>query len=84
MSDKPGFQAQHFSLNNPRGDGQGDVPNLLRRLAAALEEMGDVEIRDLVLHNDMDEDGDSWPYVTVYFDVVKDEEQPPDPYGLRT
>lgn len=82
MPDQPGFQTQHFSLNNPQGEDQGDVPTLLRRLAATLEGMGKIEIRDLVLHNDLDDDGDSWPYVTVYYDEVKDEELPPDPYRL--
>ncbi|NUR85158.1 MAG: hypothetical protein HOY71_13825 [Nonomuraea sp.] len=68
MAEPGGFQTQHFSLNNPQGDGQDDVPTLLHRLAATLEEMGDIEIRDLVFHQDTDEEGDPWPFVTVYYD----------------
>ncbi|MGP3958224.1 hypothetical protein ACTWPT_19630 [Nonomuraea sp. 3N208] len=81
MADQLGFQARHFSLNNPRGEGQDDVPNLLRRLASTLEEMGRIEIRDLVLHNDTDDDGDPWPFVTVYFDYVQEEEPNGNGYG---
>jgi hypothetical protein len=73
MTDRLGFQARHFSLNNPRGEGQEDVPKLLRRLASTLEEMGRIEIRDLILHNDTDDDGDPWPFVTIYFDYVEEE-----------
>ncbi|MEV0227894.1 hypothetical protein [Nonomuraea sp. NPDC050786] len=82
MSDQLGFQTRHFSLNNPQGEGQDDVPNLLRRLASTLEEMGRIEIRDLVLHDDTDDEGNPWPYVTVYYDYVQDEEPPqPTAYG---
>ncbi|MEU4579391.1 hypothetical protein ACBI99_13770 [Nonomuraea sp. ATR24] len=62
------LQTRHFSLNNPAGEEQGDVPMLLRRLAGTLEEMGPIDIRDVVFHNDMDDDGASWPFVTVYYD----------------
>lgn len=62
------LSTRHFSLNNPQGEDQGDVPTLLRRLAATLEEMGRIEIRDVVFHNDLDDDGDPWPFVTVYYD----------------
>ena len=65
--DKPAtWTAEHFSLANPLGDGQGDVPLLLRRVADALEERGAVTILDLVLHNEVNEFGD-WPSITVYF-----------------
>jgi hypothetical protein len=65
--DKPAtWTAEHFSLANPRGDGQGDVPLLLRRVADVLEERGAVEIQDLVLHNEVNESG-GWPSITVYF-----------------
>jgi hypothetical protein len=68
MADRVGYQTQHFSLNNPKGEGQEDVPTLLRRLAATLEQMGSIEVRDLVFHADTDDEGDSWPFMTVYFD----------------
>lgn len=76
MADRIGYQTQQFSLNNPKGEGQEDVPTLLRRLAATLEEMGDIEIRDLVFHPDTDDEGDSWPFMTVYFTY-----EPEDPAG---
>ncbi|MEO3874414.1 hypothetical protein ABGB18_36950 [Nonomuraea sp. B12E4] len=74
MADQLGFQARHFSLNNPRGEEQDNVPNLLRRLASTIEGMGKIEIRDLVFHNDTDDDGDPWPFVTIYFDYVQEDE----------
>jgi len=77
MTDRAGFESQHFSLNNPQGEEQGDIPMLLRRLASTLEEMGRIDIRDLILHNDLDEDGDPWPYITVYFSPLPDEEEEP-------
>jgi hypothetical protein len=76
MADRLEFKTQHFSLNNPQGEDQGDVPMLLRRLANTLEELGRIEIRDLVLHNDTDDDGDPWPFVTVYYDQIQQEEPP--------
>jgi len=60
------WTAEHFSLANPLGETQGNVPLLLRSLAAALDEFGAVEIQDLVLHREINEFGD-WPSITVYF-----------------
>jgi hypothetical protein len=62
----PAWSAEHFSLANPRGPGQGDVPLLLRRVADAIGEYSPVEIQDLILHAEVNEYG-SWPSVTVYF-----------------
>ena len=65
--DKPtAWTARHFSLANPLGDGQGDVPLLLRRVADELEERGAIVIQDLVLHIEVNEFG-NWPSITVYF-----------------
>jgi hypothetical protein len=47
------------------GLGQADVPALLRRVAETIEGWGEVEILDLVLHNDITAAGD-WPSITVY------------------
>ena len=67
MTNKPErWTASHFSMGNPAGPGQDDVPRLLRRVADALEGYGKVEVHDLVLHNEVTADGD-WPSVTVYF-----------------
>lgn len=62
------YRTNHFSLSLPVGPGQGDVPALLRHLAATLENHGQVEVRDIVYHNEADKDGEDWPSVTVYFD----------------
>ena len=61
-----GWTIEHFSLANPKGQGQGNVPLLLRRAADAVEEFGTAEIQDLVLHTAVNEFGD-WPSITVYF-----------------
>jgi hypothetical protein len=60
------WTAEHFSLANPSGQGQGDVPLLLRRAAQAIEALGAAEVQDLVLHAEVNEFG-NWPSVTVYF-----------------
>jgi hypothetical protein len=57
---------EHFSLANPKGHGQGDVPLLLRRVADLIAGFGTAEVQDLVLHTDVNEFGD-WPSITVYF-----------------
>ncbi|WP_211264239.1 hypothetical protein [Streptosporangium amethystogenes] len=61
----------HFSQSNPKGPGQRDVPALLRRVADTIEGLGNVEIYDLIMHNETTEDGD-WPGLTVYFNYVTD------------
>jgi hypothetical protein len=55
-----------FTQNNPEGEGQGNVPALLRRIADTLEELGPVEVMDVVYHPHITGDGD-WPNMTVYF-----------------
>lgn len=52
--------------HNPMGQGQGNVPLLLRRAADAIEEFDTAEIQVLVLHTEVNEFGD-WPSITVYF-----------------
>ena len=66
MGEPRSWTAEHFSLANPLGQGQGDVPLLLRRVAEAIEALGEVEIQDLLLHTEVNEFG-NWPSVTVYF-----------------
>jgi hypothetical protein len=57
---------EHFSLANPKGRGQGNVPLLLRRVADVIEGFGTAEVQDLLLHAEVNEFGD-WPSITVYF-----------------
>jgi hypothetical protein len=61
------YSIHHFSQSNPGGPGQEDVPALLRRVAATIEELGPVKVYDLVMHNEITDDGDNWPSITVYF-----------------
>lgn len=51
------WTVQHFSQGNPVGPGQDDVAALLRRVANTLEEIGPVEVHDLVLHTDLNDHG---------------------------
>ena len=60
------WSIETFSQANPRGPGQDDVPALLRRVADSLEELGPIEVMDLVLHNEVTEDGD-WYDLAIYF-----------------
>jgi len=65
------WTASHFSQANPSGPGQDDVPALLRRVAVTIEALGDVEVTDLIMHNEITAEGD-WPSLTVYFHRAED------------
>jgi hypothetical protein len=56
----------HFSQSNPTGDGQGDVPTLLRRVADTIEQLGDVDVQDVVFSSDVTSGEDDLT-VTVYY-----------------
>jgi hypothetical protein len=56
----------HFSQSNPAGDGQGDVPALLRRVADTFESLGDVNVQDLVFKSEPTRGEDSLQ-ITVYY-----------------
>ncbi|MER6952205.1 hypothetical protein ABT294_50175 [Nonomuraea sp. NPDC000554] len=71
MSERITYTMHHFSQSNPKGPGQGEVPALLRRVADSIEELGNVEVHHMIMHNETTEDGD-WPSLTVYFDYVTD------------
>ena len=60
------WTVNHFSQANFKGPGQADVATLLRRVAATIDELGEVEVMDLMLHNEITPEGE-WPSVTVYF-----------------
>jgi hypothetical protein len=60
------WTVEHFSLANPKGLGQDDVPALLRRVANSLEDRGPVEVQDLVFHTEITDEG-AWHEMTVYF-----------------
>ncbi|GIH93777.1 hypothetical protein ACFFMN_16505 [Planobispora siamensis] len=67
VSEQNTWTMRHFSRANPKGPEQGDVPALLRSVVDSIEELGNVEIYDLIMHNEITEDG-HWPSITVYFD----------------
>jgi hypothetical protein len=60
------WTCRHFSLANPTGPGQDDVPKLLRRVAEVLEELDPERVLDVVFHKELTDDGWS-PSFTVYF-----------------
>jgi len=60
-----------FTLANPRDGRIGDLPLLLRRLAAHLEERNVAQVADIVLGEEMTNDG-VWYSVTTYYLVEKD------------
>ncbi|WP_218158839.1 hypothetical protein [Streptosporangium canum] len=43
------------------------MPALLRRVADTIESLGNVEIYDVIMHDEITEDGNQ-PSLTVYFD----------------
>lgn len=61
------WTALHLSQANAAGPGQADLPMLLRRVAQTIEELGPVDVHDLVLHNEVTSAG-NWYSITVYFD----------------
>lgn len=63
----PRYTALHFSQSNPQGTGQDNVPALLRRVADTIDELGDVDISNLILHPAITSDGEEWPSITVYY-----------------
>jgi hypothetical protein len=56
MSERTSWTVEHFSQANPAGEGQGDVPALLRRVADSIDALGEIEVQDLVLHTHTDFD----------------------------
>ncbi len=57
---------RHFSQSNPTGEGQGDVARLLRRVADTLDELGDVDVQDVVFHSEVTDSEDDLT-MTVYY-----------------
>jgi hypothetical protein len=65
------WSIRHFTQSNPRGDAQGNVPALLRRVAASIETLGPVEVQDITFGTDVTEHG-PWHSMTVYFHDAED------------
>jgi hypothetical protein len=62
------WTCQHFSLANPRDNGAGDLPQLLRRLADQIEstQIKPMEILDLTISQEATSEGPWWTG-TVYW-----------------
>ena len=56
------WSSQHFTLANPRDDGAGDLPKLLRRIADEIEErqLDPMNILDLTISQEIIEGGPWW------------------------
>ena len=65
------WTVRHFSLSNPAGPDQENVPRLLRSVAQELERLGTVEVQDITFGNEITSEGD-WPSITVYFHFASD------------
>lgn len=70
MADKTfkGYKCRHFSLANAKGKHETDLPRLLRRVAAQIDELGikPMEILDVTVSSDITGNGPWWS-VTVYW-----------------
>jgi hypothetical protein len=81
MPDSPvpgSWTVRHFSQGNPKGEGQADVPALLRRVASTIESLGAIEVHDITFSTEITEDG-SWHHLTVYFDFDQQRVEGPNP-----
>ena len=58
----------HFSLANPQGEGQDDVAALLKRVADAIRSHGEIRVHDITYHDEIDEQGEHRPTMTVYYE----------------
>jgi len=67
------WTVRHFSLANPKGEGQDDVPALLRRIAGTIEQLGDIEVQDITFSTEVTATGD-WHSMTVYFHAEGDDD----------
>lgn len=57
-----------FALANPQGEGQDDVAALLHRVADAIRSSGPIRVHDITFHDELDEDGEHHPTMTVYYE----------------
>jgi hypothetical protein len=62
---QPGWSVQYFFQTSPFDPGQDDIPAQLRRVADTIEEYGNIQVQDLVVHIPPTADQDM--KITVYF-----------------
>lgn len=72
--DHPEYNARHFSLANALDDRPADLPHLLRRVAAKIEQYGidPMELLDVTISKEMTADGPWWS-ASVYWSPDTDE-----------
>ncbi len=69
-----GFWIKTFSQSQPIGSEQANIPELLRRVSESIEKLGDIEVMDIIFHNEVDSDGMSYPHLSVYYHSKDDHE----------
>ncbi|MEU4477080.1 hypothetical protein AB0F68_03280 [Micromonospora sp. NPDC023966] len=60
----------YYSIGLPLGEGQDDVPALLRHVAKSIEDLaehGTVDVAGLMYSNDEVNEYGEWPCVTVFY-----------------
>ncbi|MFJ6698229.1 hypothetical protein ACIQM4_19455 [Streptomyces sp. NPDC091272] len=71
---KEHFSVYHFSQSNPEGPDSDNVPALLRRVADSIDDLGAVEVQDVVVFSDFADDGEIQFSATVYYHLAEDPE----------
>src|SRR6478672_10561276 len=64
--DAPDWTVLHFAQSNPTGEGQGDVAALLRRVAASVDQLGDVQVQDVTFHSEVTGGEDDLTMIVYY------------------
>ncbi len=62
----------HFSQSNRSGPGQGNVPNLLRRVAESVDALGDVQVSDITFARYPTDDEDDLRITVFYHRKLSD------------
>jgi hypothetical protein len=73
-ADRPGWPIRQFTQGLADGTGRDDIAALLRHVADTIEGLGDVEIQDIVFHQQLYYEDADWPHLTVYYHETDDDE----------
>jgi hypothetical protein len=68
------YTYRSFAQGMPAGEGQADIPALMRRVADSIEKaraVADIEVQDIVFATEVTDDGD-YPHFTIYFTIPGD------------
>ncbi len=71
QADNRSWTINCFSQANPAGEGQQDIPALLRRVATTVEQFHGIEVQDISFQMEITENG-PWPSLTVYFQKLEE------------